>query len=202
MGEPAVVVSLIAWVSVVAFCILLAAGRLAGLAVLVAPLAFSAVTVTSASLPGLSGPTTGDHAAWSHLHVLLSAAGIGMLGIAGGAGLLYVWRYRHLKQKRPQAESVLPSLEALDRANLLALCVGFFLITLGVLTGFFWVQNTTGNLWAGGVHAAATLFAWAIYVVLLIGRFGAGQGARRSAEGAVAGFALLLLAWAGAGVFG
>lgn len=202
LGEPAVVVSLIAWVSVVAFCGFLSRGRLASLAVLVAPVAFSAVAVTAAWLPELSAGAAGDHAGWSHVHVLLSAAGIAFLGIAGGAGALYVWRYRHLKQKRPQAGSALPSLEALDRVNLLALCLGFFLITLGVVTGFFWVRAASGSLWGGGVHAGATLGAWAIYIILMAGRFGTNLGARRSAEGAVAGFALLVLAWAGAGILG
>ena len=38
-------------------------------------------------------------------------------------------------------------------------------------------------------HAARRLLAWLVYAVLVTLRFGLGQGARRSAQTALAGFA-------------
>jgi ABC-type uncharacterized transport system permease subunit len=200
LGDPMVVPSLISWVAVLFFCAFLSRGRRAGLAVLIAPMAFLSVALLAGRLPGIAADPDAPHAAWSHLHVLLSAAGMALLGVAGGAGLIYILRHRRLKQKRPVAGSVLPSLESLDRINVVCLAIGFLLLTLGVVTGFFWTSARSGSFFPRDLHAAATLAAWGIYLVLVVGRFGVGQGPRPAALGAISGFGLLVLAWAGAGV--
>ncbi len=200
LADPVVVPSLVAWVAVLFFCAFLSRGRRAGFAVLVAPLAFLSVALLVGQLPGLTPDPGTPHAGWSHLHVLLSASGMALLGVAGGAGLIYILRYRRLKQKRDVAGSVLPSLESLDRINVISLAVGFLLLSLGVVTGFFWTSARSGSFYPQSLHASATLVAWGIYLVLVFSRFGVGQGPRPAAAGAITGFALLLLAWAGAGV--
>src|SRR5690606_39816878 len=70
----------------------------------------------------------------------ISSAGFALLGVAGLAGLLFLVEARALKAKRtPRLR--LPSLEALDRVNLLALAIGFPLLTFAVLAGMIWTQG-------------------------------------------------------------
>ena len=192
------VVSLAAWMAVLFFLAALRFARLATLAVLVAPAAFLGAFATSLAAPAVASAAAVASPAWSHVHVLLASGGLALLGVAGFAGVLYVAHHRRIKAKRPlQGRLPLPPLEALDRVNVLALSLGFLLLTLGVLTGVMWVRAVQGRFWPGDPHAIATVVVWAIYAVLLATRFGSGQGARRSAVSAVAGFVALLFAVVG-----
>lgn len=196
-------VSLMAWLAVlfVLGLVLLRRRRLESLAGLVAALAFVGVFYASLSLrrtvEGGSEPVGG----WPHLHVILASAGIALLGVAGLAGLLFLAEDRRLRAKR-RLEWVrgLPSLEALDRVNLLALALGFPLLTFGVVAGMLWTEDMTGQLWAGGAHATWSALAWAIYLALAVARFGVGWRGREAAASAAAGFAFLLFAVIGVGI--
>lgn len=195
-------VSLTAWLGTVFYLALQLRGRLAGLAVLVAPAAFLGTFFESLWIPAEAPAAGAGSPLWSHLHILLASAGLALLGVAGFAGLLYVAHHRAIKAKRPGALRLpLPSLEALDRANVLALAVGFLLLTLGLLTGVLWVYADQSRLWPGTLHANVTLAAWAVYAAVVAARFGAHQGARQSALSSAAGFAFLLFAVVGVGLF-
>jgi ABC-type uncharacterized transport system permease subunit len=194
-------VSLMAWLAVLFALGLVRRGRLESLAGLVAPFAFLGVVYASLSLrravPGGGEPVGG----WPHLHVILTSAGIALLGVAGLAGLLFLGEDRRLKAKRRVGwERRLPSLEALDRVNLLSLALGFPLLTCGVIAGMLWTEGMTGRLWAGGAHATWSALAWAIYLALAVARFGVGWRGREAAASAAAGFAFLLFAVIGVGI--
>lgn len=193
-------VSLTVWVAVLLYLVLLRRAHVAGLVVLLAPAAF--VGVFGAALGFGRGSAAGlaPSPSWSHVHILLSTAGLGFVGVAGIAGILYLVDHRRLKAKRPPLAVSLPSLEALDRVNRLSLGLGFLLLTLGVITGVLWVHAVSGKLWPGTPHATWTLVAWAIYAVLTTARFAARQGAHECALSAALGFGFLLFAVVGVGV--
>ena len=172
--------------------------RLAGLAVLVAPVSFVSVFFASARLP-VAGPASfGGSGSWPHAHVLLGSAGIALLSLSGLAGMIFLAEHRRLKVKRPVARRFpLPSLEALDRANRLSLAVGFPLLTLSLVTGMIWVNSVSGTLWSGTYHQTLLASAWVMYTVLAAARFGAKQGSRQAAVSAVGGFVFLFLAVVG-----
>jgi ABC-type transport system involved in cytochrome c biogenesis permease subunit len=195
--------SLMVWIAVCFFLALARRARLSGLVVVLAPAAFLGVFAAALGIGRPAGSGLAPSASWSHLHVLLSSAGLALLAVAGLAGLCFVAEHRRLKAKRPLPVSrALPSLEALDRVNRIALGAGFLLLTLGLVTGVLWVRAVTGQLWPGTAHASWTLVAWGIYAVLAAARFGAHQGARESALAAFGGFAFLLFAVVGIGVLG
>jgi ABC-type transport system involved in cytochrome c biogenesis permease subunit len=195
-------ISITVWMGVVFFLLMLRRARLSGLVVLVAPAAFVGVLGAALGLPGGEDGGLTPSASWSHVHILLSAGGLAFVAVAGLAGLLFLVGHRSLKTKSPAAAGLpLPSLEALDRVNRIALAIGFPLLTLGVVSGVLWVHAASGELWPGTPHANWTLVAWAIYAVLTVARFGIGQGARQSALSAVLGLAFLLFAVVGVGVF-
>jgi ABC-type uncharacterized transport system permease subunit len=182
-------VSFMAWVGTVAFLALLWRFRLVGLVALVAPLSFIGVFYAALSPAAISSAEVGT-GGLPHAHVLLASAGLALLGIAGMAGAAFLAEYRRLKRKRHLVGAPpWPSLEALDRVSALALALGFPLLTLGVVTGALWVRTLHGAPWTGSAHEAWCLLAWIVYAVLVVLRFGLGQGARRSAQSALAGFA-------------
>jgi len=177
--------------------------RLAGLTMLVAPVAFVSVFLAAVHLPQAQPPEAGGAGPWPHLHVVLSSLGVALLGLSGLAGLLFLAVHRGIKAKRALEPLIpLPSLEALDRVNTMALAAGFPLLSIGVVTGMIWVQTTVGTLWSGTAHQTWTAVAWAVYAALVAIRFGAGQGARQAALSSVAGFAFLFFAVIGVGFFG
>jgi len=193
-------VSLMAWLTVLASLALLRRGRFDGIAALIAPLAFLAAFQASNALRGIGPAPSEEVGSWPHLHVIFASAGLAMLGVAGIAGALFLAEDRALKAKRPPAwRGRLPSLEALDRVNSLALAVGFPLLSCGVVAGMLWTQGETGQLWAGGAHAIWSIVAWAIYLALVVARFGVGFRGREAAACAALGFAFLLFVVIGVG---
>ena len=195
-------VSLAAWLAVLASLALLGRKRLAALTVLVAPLAFLAVFHESFALGATQPAAAAPAGSWPHLHVILASAGLALLGVAGLAGVLFLSEARALKNKRPSPwRRGMPSLEALDRANAVALAIGFPLLSCGVVAGMLWTQSQTGQLWAGGAHAVWSVIAWAIYLVLVLARFAGGFRGREAAAFAALGFAFLLFVVIGVGAF-
>ncbi len=188
-------ISFMAWVGTLFFLLLLLRARLQGLIVVIGPVSFLAV-FAAAGRGAVAAPSDfGGGGSWPHFHVLLSSAGLSMLGLAALAGGLFLAEHRRLKTRRPlPARLPLPSLEALDRTNAVALAVGFPLLTLGVVTGMIWVYTVSGRLWLATPHQLLSVVAWAVYAWLAAARFGSNQGARQAAASAVLGFAFLFTA--------
>jgi len=195
LGEA---VSFMSWIGTLGFLALMRWAGLSRLVVLVASLAFLGVFAAGVVPPGEAAEAGGS---WPHAHVLLASAGLSMAGLAGLAGLLYLVEHRRLKEKRPIARWLpMPSLEALDRVNVIALAAGFPLLTLGVAAGMLWLHSATGRPWAGSAHETWCAVAWAVYAVLALARFAARQSSRQAAASAVGGFAFLFFAVIGLGL--
>jgi ABC-type transport system involved in cytochrome c biogenesis permease subunit len=191
-------ISFTAWIAVISLLFFMWRVRLAGLAAVVGPVAFLAVFLASLQAHGPAEDALLAEGSVPHAHVLLSSAGLGLLGVSGLAGIFYLLEHRRLKQKRGVARSFgLPSLEALDRVNVAALAVGFPLLTLGLITGSVWLHGVEGRFWSGSGHASWMLVAWGIYAGLAAARFLGRQGSHQAAASAVAGFGFLLFAVVG-----
>lgn len=194
--------ALVAWMAVLCLVLFAWRMRLSGLAAVIGFVAF--LFVFASLLAGSGHPTAPvpESGAWPHLHVLLASAGLSLLGIAGLAGCFYLFQHRRLKAKRFLGSRLPgPSLEALDRINVVSLASGFPLLTLGLITGMLWQQSVSAEMWTGSAHETWMLVAWLIYTGLVITRFAGRQGARNAAAAAVAGFAFLAFAVVGVGVF-
>ena len=205
LTELQLVISLMAWMAVLIVLYLKWRFRLPGFIAVVGPVAFlaafgGALRLTAGS-PATALDATLAGGSMPHAHVLLASAGFAFLGIANVAGLFFLVEYRRLKSKHPLAFGLrLPSLEILDRVNVVSLSLGFPLLSLGVLTGMLWLQTTSGQLWMGSNHETWSAIAWTIYAGLVAARFAGRQGARQAAASAVAGFAFLLFAVVGVGI--
>ena len=189
--------SFMAWVGTVAYLLLLKRSRLSRLVVLVAPAAFLGPFLAGLRPPS-AVPTEQATGSWPHAHVLFSSAGLALLGLAGFAGVIFLIEHKRLKSKKPlDLRFPLPSLEALNRVNTVALGIGFLLLTLGLVTGSIWLLAAKGMLWSGTAHEIWMIVAWMVYASMVFARFSGKQGSRRSAISAVAGFVFLLFAVVG-----
>jgi ABC-type uncharacterized transport system permease subunit len=194
-------VSFMAWVGTLVFLLLLLRTRLQGLIVVIGPISFLAVFIAAERGPVAEPTHFAGGGSWPHFHVLLSSAGIALLGLAALAGGLFLAEHRRLKAHRRLPRRLpLPSLEALDRTNAVALAVGFPLLTLGLVTGMIWVHSVRGTYWTATPHQVLSGVAWAVYALLAAARFGSKQGARQAAASAVVGFAFLFTAVIGLGL--
>jgi ABC-type transport system involved in cytochrome c biogenesis permease subunit len=193
-------ISVMAWLAVVFGLILSTRIRLPGFVPALAFAAFLAAFGATLSGPGV-GADSDASGSIPHAHVLLASAGLAALGLAGLAGLFFLLEHRILKRRRKLARRLpLPSLEALDRVNRVALALGFPLLTFGVVTGVLWNEARSGRPLDGGLHETWTVVAWLIYLGLVAMRFVGHQGARQAAASALAGFAFLVFAVVGVGL--
>lgn len=166
----------------------------------VAPFGFLGAFVGALRLPHTAASDPFSSGAWPHAHVLLASAGLGLLAVASVAGVAFLREASQLKHKGHTQISRLPSLETLDRVNLVSLTIGFPLLTLGVLTGMLWIHGEQGRPWTGSPHEIWMTLAWAIYGALVLARFAAHQSARSAALATVGGFTFLLFAVIGVGI--
>lgn len=202
LTDLAIVLSMSAWMAVLFVLALMWRLQIFGLAAAIGPVAFLAVFVAALQLQATGAPANPISGTWPHAHVLLAAAGFALLGTAGLAGAFFLLEHRRLKAKlRPMQRAALPSLEALDRVNEVAIAVGFTLLSLGVMTGMAWQHSELGTLWSGGSHETWMVVAWSIYGGLVAVRFAGHQGARQSAASALAGFLFLMFAMIGVGLW-
>lgn len=193
-------VAVTAWVTVLFLLVLLTRFRLPGF---VPPTAFAAFVATfAATLTGAEGPgLPGSSGSIPHAHILLASSGLAALGIAGLAGFFFLLEHQRLKRRRSPTKRIpLPSLEALDRVNRVALALGFALLSLGVVTGSLWLDARGERFFSGSLHETWTLIAWLIYFGLFMLRIAGRQGARQAAASALAGFAFLVFAVLGSGL--
>jgi ABC-type uncharacterized transport system permease subunit len=137
--------------------------------------------------------------AWSHAHVLLGAAGFGLLALSSLAGLGYLAKERALKRRLGFARS-LPPLEALDRAEHVTLLFGFALLTLGVATGFAWGVREGIDPWTR--HTLFLLAAWAVFLMPVGARIVRQQRGAWPARGVLACFAFLAFSYIGIRLLG
>lgn len=193
-------IAVMAWLSVVFALILFSRFRLPGFVPPLAFVAFLACFGATLRRPELASDVLSGGSI-PHAHVLLASAGFAALGVACLAGFFFLLEHGALKRRRNLGGRIpMPSLEALDQVNRVALVLGFPLLTLGVLTGSLWLEARVGQFFSGSLHEAWTLIAWLIYLGLVSLRFIGHQGARQAAASAVAGFAFLVVAVVGVGI--
>jgi ABC-type uncharacterized transport system permease subunit len=190
--------SLTVWLTILSFLLLRLRMRISGMVVFVAPPAFIGMVFTCLWFPDGSG-VQHDSGFWSHAHIMLASAGLALLTVAAAAGALFIFANRLLKDRRPAARKIgLPSLEALDRVNLVALSLGFPLLTLGLITGVLFSIAEHEKVVANAPHAVGTALAWVVYVILVAARFGVCQESRQAplgaAKSAIAGIIVLFIA--------
>lgn len=126
------------------------------------------------------------------LHIGSLFLSLGLMALAFGAGVLFLYLERKIKSKTPLSgfRKDFPALEILDRVNAVTTLVGFPLFTVGMLAGFVWAGSAWGNTVSGDPKEIISLVVWALYALLFHMRLAQGKRGRKPALLAIWLFAL------------
>ena len=120
--------------------------------------------------------------------------------VACGAGALFLIQERQIKRKRMGVLfHRLPSLDQLERVNVLAIGIGFGLLTVGLSWGLVGSRLLRGVWWTGDPKEILSATLWACYLILWLARLRATMRGRRVAWLSVGMFCVVLFTLVGAG---
>ncbi|EPR42317.1 cytochrome c assembly protein [Desulfovibrio sp. X2] len=189
-------ISLLSWVLLVVFVILWRTRDLAFLGMAAAPLAFLMYTVSFA-FSGLRVVVPQEYAAlfWV-VHIGSIYVSMGLLAMAFGAGMAFMYMERKIKTKAKLSgfQREMPSLQAFDKVNRLAALVGFPLFTLGIGSGFVWSGLMRKMAYTGHPREILSIIGWLIYAFLFHQRLAMGWQGRKPARLAIWLFIFLVCA--------
>jgi cytochrome c-type biogenesis protein CcsB len=135
---------------------------------------------------------------WLPIHVILALLGNGVFAILAITGLMYLVQERFIKNKKiGRIHKLLPSLETLDVINRRGLPIGFFLLSLGIISGALWAGSAWGFYWSWDPKETWSLITWFVYAGMVHQRLALGWRGRRAALLSIFGFALVLFTFLG-----
>ncbi|MGH8250990.1 MAG: cytochrome C assembly family protein [Steroidobacteraceae bacterium] len=130
------------------------------------------------------------------VHVVLAMGSAGMFAIAAVFVVMLALQDSELRSKRPSGWlAALPPVESLERALFSLIATGMAALTVAILAGLLFVTDLFAQHL---VHKTVlALVAWAIFALLLIGRWRFGWRGRIAARYTIAGFVVLAVAYFG-----
>ena len=128
------------------------------------------------------------------VHMVCSLLSYGAFLVAFVCGILFLVQERQLKRKHVGVLfHRLPSLMALDRANMLAIGTGFALLSAGLAFGLVGSRVLLGRWWIEDPKTYLTAMLWVAYLALWVMRLRSTLRGRRVALLSILGFSLVLL---------
>ena len=103
---------------------------------------------------------------------------------------LFAWRRKDIVE-------AMPALEKIDSLMYRTVGVAFPLLSLLLITGAVWANESWGRYWGWDSKEVGALVAWMAYAGFLHTRIAHGWRGRRSAYFALLGFALVIFTWLG-----
>ncbi len=135
---------------------------------------------------------------WFFAHIILVFTGEAALGLACGAGILYLIQEMGIKGKKQGFFfKRLPSLDFLDLVSYTCITTGFALLTFGLVTGFIYAKTVWGRFWSWDFKEVFSVGTWFVYAALLHLRLYSGWRGRRSAIMSIVGFAVIIFTFLG-----
>lgn len=136
------------------------------------------------------------HSNWFLIHTIFSVTGFVFFGVSFSVGIMYLIQDRLLKQKRlTNFFYKLPPLNVLDEISIKVISIGFFLLTLGIMAGFFWAKTAFGSISLTDTKMLFAMLSWILYLVIFHGRYSLGWRAKKGAVLSVMGFVLVMAAF-------
>jgi ABC-type uncharacterized transport system permease subunit len=180
-----------------AFLIIYLKYRLVWLGLFMLPFVFLLALAAALSTGG-SFHSASPRGGWVAIHIASMILGYTGFFMTFAAAAMYLIQERELKSKHVRPIYYrLPSLEVCDLLYYRSLVFGNIFLALGLVTGFVWASRTWSGPWQYDPKILATLFTWLIYLVLFSARASGTWPGRRSAYGAIVGFAAVLITFLG-----
>lgn len=150
-----------------------------------------------AAIFGKAAPHAYHETTWYVVHRVTAYGGFVAFAVAGAVGVMYLLANYRLRRKRLAPGQQFGSLERLEHISYVSVTLGFALLTVGLVTGFFIVihQKTgagLGNDWYRNPKVVMACVTWAVYAVVMHSPINPALRGRRTAILSVVGFVLLL----------
>lgn len=130
------------------------------------------------------------------LHVALSLFSAGFLTLAAVQSVTLALQDRLLHHHSPNPlAQALPPLQTMERLLFQLITLGFFMLSLALVTGLLFVDNLLAQHLAH--KTVLSLLAWGIFGGLLWGRWRWGWRGRTAIRWSLGGYAMLILAYFG-----
>ena len=175
--------NILAWCVLAVYFFLWWRLRLEFLAITALPLALL-LFVASMSLGGIRVVMPPELTAlFFGLHIGSLIVTLGVLMMAFGAGLAFIYYNRKLKTKEGLSSigKDVPSLDKFDTVNRWAVVIGFPLFTLGLFSTFFWYWIAPGKHFTWDIMKIGSLAVWFLYAFLFHQRVVLGWRGRKPA---------------------
>jgi len=142
----------------------------------------------------LQGPQMGNP--WSVPHIASSLISYACFALAFGASLAYAWQQRLLKAKRFSVlQKHLPPLHTVDRLAYEMVMLGFFTLTIGIVTGAMWAESAWGKYWSWDPKETWALVTWLVFAGYLHVRIISGWQGKWTNRLVITGFACVLITY-------
>jgi ABC-type uncharacterized transport system permease subunit len=186
--------SLFSWLSALLLCLLSLRRPVDSLGLVLFPLAAGGALL-GMTLP--SGAGTVIEARWTvQMHIVLSVLAYGVLTLAAVQALVLAIQDRQLHRRQLGGWlRVLPPLQTMEQLLFELTAVGFFLLSLALLSGLVFVENLFAQHLVHKTFFSA--LAWLFYALLLWGHWRFGWRGRSATRWTLIGYSALLLAYFG-----
>ncbi len=132
------------------------------------------------------------------LHIAISLLAYGLLAIAASQSILLLFQEHLLRGHHPGGIlRALPPLQSVELLMFQLIGIGFLLLTLTLISGIFFSEEVFGQRFRFNHHIVLSIGGWAVFGVLLLGRWKLGWRGRIASSWTLSGFGLLLLAYFG-----
>lgn len=130
-----------------------------------------------------------------HLHVLLSIFAYCLLTIAALQAVLLALQDRQLSRKNPASIMYFPPMQVMEDLLIQIIAIGFFMLSLSLATGLMFLHDILAQHLTH--KAVLSILAWAIFGILLWGRWKKGWRGKKVVHWTIGGFIALMLAYFG-----
>lgn len=105
---------------------------------------------------------------WLNIHVSIIVASYGFLGLCFMLGIINLILFLLNSKKRPQIESSILSLTAINEMSML---IGVLMLTVGTFLGGIWANESWGRYWSWDSKETWSLVSIGVYAIILHIRF-------------------------------
>ncbi|MCP4040873.1 MAG: cytochrome c biogenesis protein CcsA [Gammaproteobacteria bacterium] len=187
-------VSLVSWVIVVLLLLAAISKPVENLGLLVLPVAAMALLLSISFQSQHYLPR--DAGFGLEIHIILAIIAYSLLTIAALQSLLLAFQDYQLRHKHPGGIlRALPPLQTMETLLFQLITLGFFLLSLAVISGMMFLEDMFAQRVAH--KTILSILAWVIFATLLWGRYRFGWRGRVAIRWSIGGFVALMLAFFG-----